>query len=288
MSGSKRPSPRPSGPPTDDLDSDWDSDPVPELGSFLPPSPEDDEGDRVTKIPSVPPEEIARRMFAAESAPPAAAPLSPGLAPSRLELDEVGAQTRGRMRAVAPRARLSPTGIELDDLSLQPAPDSASPLELADSFDLGPAPARDATSPTAPPSFATRKPDPPAGDPAVRDMKDRYAMGDYSGALIVAEGILETRPGDADALRYAGSCRETLMQMYAARLGDLRQVVRVAIPPDQVRWLSLDHRAGFLLSLVDGFSTIDELLDMSGMPHLDALRHLYMLLEQRVIALDPR
>jgi hypothetical protein len=122
-------------------------------------------------------------------------------------------------------------------------------------------------------------------DAAVRDMRERYAVGDFTGALVIAESILETDPDDLDAKRYAQSCREVLMQMYAARLGALTQIVSVAIPADQIRWLSLDHRAGFLLSLVDGESNVEELLDICGMPRLDALRILYQLLEQRVIAL---
>jgi len=122
-------------------------------------------------------------------------------------------------------------------------------------------------------------------DPAARDMKERYAVGDFTGALVIAESILEADSDDIEAKRYAQSCREVLMQMYAARLGVLTQVVSVAIPSDQIRWLSLDHRAGFLLSLVDGASSVEELLDICGMPRLDALRILYQLLEQRVIAL---
>jgi hypothetical protein len=61
--------------------------------------------------------------------------------------------------------------------------------------------------------------------------------------------------------------------------------VRVAVPSDQIRWLSLDHRAGFVLSLIDGSSTVEELLDISGMNRLDALRILYTLYDQRVVAL---
>jgi hypothetical protein len=87
-------------------------------------------------------------------------------------------------------------------------------------------------------------------------------MGDYSGALVAAESI-----------------------MYTARIGLLSQVATVAVPPDQIRWLSLDHRAGFLLSLIDGHSTLDEVLDISGMPRLDALRILFSLIEERVITL---
>ncbi len=118
-------------------------------------------------------------------------------------------------------------------------------------------------------------------------MKDRYAMGDFTGALVIAESLLETDPADAESLRYAESCRDVLTQMYAARLGALDQVVIVAIPPDQIRWLSLDHRAGFLLSMVDGTSSIEEILDVSGMTRLDALRIMFTLLEQRIIRLDP-
>jgi hypothetical protein len=74
--------------------------------------------------------------------------------------------------------------------------------------------------------------------------------------------------------------------MYAARLGALDRVVSVAVPADQIRWLSLDHRAGFLLSLVDGISTLEEILDISGMTRLEALRIMYALLEQRVITIE--
>ena len=124
-------------------------------------------------------------------------------------------------------------------------------------------------------------------DPAFSDMKDRYAMGDFTGALVIAESLLESDPDNPEAQRYVESCREVLTQMYAARLGQLDQRIVMAIPPEQIRWLSLDHRAGFLLSLIDGSSSIEEVLDVSGMTRLEAYRILYNLLEQRVIALEP-
>jgi len=119
----------------------------------------------------------------------------------------------------------------------------------------------------------------------VPDMQDRYAVGDFTGALVVAESLLDTNPEDEDAKRYAQSCREVLTQMYAARIGPMDQVAVVAVPPDQITWLSLDHRAGFLLSLVDGVSSIEEILDISGMTRLDALRIMYTLVQQNVLTL---
>jgi len=120
----------------------------------------------------------------------------------------------------------------------------------------------------------------------LQDMQDRYAVGDFTGALVVAESILDADPENEDARRYAQSCREVLTQMYAARIGPMDQVATVAVPPEQITWLSLDHRAGFLLSLVDGISSIDEILDISGMSRLDALRIMYTLVQQNVITLS--
>jgi hypothetical protein len=74
--------------------------------------------------------------------------------------------------------------------------------------------------------------------------------------------------------------------MYAARLGPLSRRPSVLVARAQLRWLSLDHRAGFVLSLIDGTSTLDMILDLSGMPRLDALRILLELVQQKVVALS--
>jgi len=119
----------------------------------------------------------------------------------------------------------------------------------------------------------------------LREVRDLYAVGDFSGALASAERVLIDYPKDEAAQRYAERCRETLTQMYAARLGSLDQIPRVAIPSDQITWLSLDHRAGFLLSLIDGASPLEIILDISGMSRLDALRILATLLQQNIITM---
>lgn len=133
---------------------------------------------------------------------------------------------------------------------------------------------------------ASAETEPPLASGTPNDeLKERYSAGDFTGALVLAEQALEHDPDDADALRYAESCRQALAQLYATRLGSLEQIATLAIPAEQIRWLALDHRAGFLLSLVDGQSSLEEILDISGMPRLDALRILYQLLAQRVISL---
>lgn len=121
-------------------------------------------------------------------------------------------------------------------------------------------------------------------DPLV-DLRDRYAVGDFTGAHEIAETILASDPHNEEALRFRESCRDVLTQMYMARLGSKARVPKLAIPTAELQWQSLDHRSGFLLSCIDGRLTIEEILDVSGMPSLDALRILYMLLQQRIIEL---
>jgi hypothetical protein len=119
-------------------------------------------------------------------------------------------------------------------------------------------------------------------------MKDLYATGDFSGALEIAETLLAADSGDLEAQRFSTSCRDVLTQMLQSRIGSFEQIVQVALSPEELRWLTLDHRAGFLLSLVDGTSSIEELLDIAGMPKLETLRILINLVEQRVVRITPR
>jgi hypothetical protein len=115
------------------------------------------------------------------------------------------------------------------------------------------------------------------------EVKDRFDVGDFTGALALATKILEDEPEHVDAQLYADHCRDTLKQMYVSTLGGLRKIPQLAVSPDQLRWLALDHRAGFLLAQLDGRSTLEELLDVCGMPPFDAMRLLVQLLQQNVI-----
>jgi hypothetical protein len=312
---------RPSSAPpesTAQVDASWDDETVPGLDLDDPLN----EFDRVTAIPELPPEVYAQRvMDAAKDSriPTKAAPLpEPPPPPAAQEYFSFDSAPPPGQRSAdstapfatassqsAPTARPAPTAkaalptVPVRSPGVPPFSPSPTGLELADlNFDslmsikagarVEPQVAHDPRDPVLELSFeevgASESPKEPDTGP-VGEMKDRYAMGDFSGALVVAEGILESNPEDLDAPRYAQSCRDVLTQMYSARLGSLDRVATIAVPSDQIRWLTLDHRAGFLLSLVDGRSTVDQILDISGMTRLDALRIMYQLLDQRVISL---
>ena len=120
--------------------------------------------------------------------------------------------------------------------------------------------------------------------PTAQEMNDRVSLGDYTGALEIAEKLLEVDPDDEAIKVVAESCRGILKQMYTARIGPLDRVPLVMVARDQLRWLTIDHRAGFVLSLVDGVSSLEMILDVSGMAELDALRILSELAQQRIIS----
>jgi hypothetical protein len=125
---------------------------------------------------------------------------------------------------------------------------------------------------------------PASYEDTVREMRDRYSLGDYTGALVLAEGLLEDLPTNGEVKDCAENCRNVLRQMYTARIGPLDRVPVVTVARDQLRWLSIDHRAGFVLSHIDGVSSLEMILDVSGMPLLDALRILCELAQQRIIS----
>jgi hypothetical protein len=343
MAEDTRKPPRPSHPtsmPPEvplELDSSWDDDTVPRLELDDPMS--ESAFDRVTAIPELPAEFLAKQMMAEQqrqsnpgtAPPPTAPPPTAARAAESREmprlaseppvvsvrpLDPMGLREpprAGRADSLAdvsafaaPHSASGPTSVTARPGRHQPFAAEPTGLEL---MDLSPAPPATTRSPSTsqlgrdprdpvleldlsevarsgPPPAVLMASAPASGREAeITEMKDRYAMGDFTGALVVAEGMLEMNPDDIDAQRYAQSCRDVLTQMYSARLGALSQRVRVAVPGDQIRWLSLDHRAGFVLSLIDGSSTVEELLDISGMNRLDALRIIYTLFDQRVIAL---
>jgi hypothetical protein len=120
-------------------------------------------------------------------------------------------------------------------------------------------------------------------DPAA-EMRERFLLGDYSGALEMSELILADSPDNGEAAEYGQNCRTVLENMYAARLGPLDRVPMVIVARAQMRWLSMDHRAGFILSLIDGSSSVEMILDMSGMPKLDAYRILHELVQQKIVS----
>ncbi len=117
----------------------------------------------------------------------------------------------------------------------------------------------------------------------VAEMRERFELDDFTGALRASELVLGRTPDHEEAQRISEASRMRLEQHYLTRLGSLEARPRVVVKPAEIRWLGLDHRAGFLLSRIDGSASIDELLAVSGMPRLETLKTLVDLLVSEAI-----
>lgn len=241
----------------------------------------DSEDDKVTTIPDIPLDEFARSAMRSDKAhlDVTEAPPPPGL-----ELD-----TRSNSKPHPSQMPTAPPPLSFNsqrDVSRAELPPAGSVEGIA----------VEPTGPTFPPPLAGPRSDgpvfsgrfssvPPGSQSKEARMKGKFAMGDFSGALELAEAILDVQPRNTEANSVASKCREVLIDMYSSRIAGLHRVPSVAMGPDQIRWLSLDHRAGFILSMIDGISSVDDLLDISGMPRLDALRIVCELLDAKAISL---
>jgi hypothetical protein len=127
---------------------------------------------------------------------------------------------------------------------------------------------------------------PPAVDP-FDEVRELYDAGDFRSALVMAEAFLAQSPDHPEAQSCAQSCRDTLGEKYLSRLGGRARVLRVAMAPDEIRWLSLDHKAGFLLSCIDGTTSIEDVIDLASMSEFETIRILHDFRELGVVEVVP-
>ena len=108
-------------------------------------------------------------------------------------------------------------------------------------------------------------------------------LDDHSGArelLLQAQQLFPELTGLSDALARSETKLQTI---YESKIGKLSAVPRVRLKEDEVIWLNLDHRAGFMLAQIDGTLSFEDLFSVSGMSRLDTARILAQLLDQRDI-----
>jgi hypothetical protein len=104
-------------------------------------------------------------------------------------------------------------------------------------------------------------------DDRVNALREAYARGDTEGAMLLAS---EISSGDG----YGGLVPVVEPAIPAPSILTLTQrhsIPRIVCRPNEIANLPLDHRAGFLLSNIDGMQTLEEILDVCGMAPEEAL-----------------
>jgi len=156
-----------------------------------------------------------------------------------------------------------------------------------------------------------------------RQLAELHRSGQYAQAVATAEALLNKDPQHAVARRYineyhrqreaAKSRRRTERslseppQAQAAEMEEsaaeeaptrapsalqqsqlsptrLKRTPRILVPIEQIEWSDFDHLAGFFVSQVDGKTSYEDLIAISGMPRQEALTLLERLIERGVIS----
>ncbi len=100
---------------------------------------------------------------------------------------------------------------------------------------------------------------------------------DLDKAVAAVDLALSEDPNSALAQKLIQRHRETIQNTFQAFLGDLDRAPILARPLQELAKAPINPRAAFLLSRIDGTLTLDEILDVSGMPRLEAYRYLCQL-----------
>jgi hypothetical protein len=102
-------------------------------------------------------------------------------------------------------------------------------------------------------------------------------LSELDKAITALELALSEDPNSALAQKLIHRNRDTIMAIFQSFLGDLDRQPALARPLHELASSPISPRAAFLLSRIDGVLTLDEILDVSGMPRIEAYRHLCQL-----------
>ncbi|NVJ16364.1 tetratricopeptide repeat protein [Myxococcus sp. AM010] len=121
-------------------------------------------------------------------------------------------------------------------------------------------------------------------DLLLRGAEDLLELDDHSGAVDLLFKAKELAPSDVRVESLRARSERMLMARLESKLGDLGRVPAVRLQPDDIIWLNLDHRAGFVLAQIDGSVSYEDLFSLSGMTRLDTARILVQLIDEGVIS----
>ena len=118
----------------------------------------------------------------------------------------------------------------------------------------------------------------------IRGARDLIELDDHTGAMDLILKAQALAPEDPEVLFLRDRSEQVLQTMFESKLGSMTARPRVVLKQDEIIWLNLDHRAGFVLAQIDGTVTFEDLFEVCGMSRLDTARILAQLKDEGVIA----
>jgi tetratricopeptide (TPR) repeat protein len=106
---------------------------------------------------------------------------------------------------------------------------------------------------------------------------------DLEGALALFETAAEMDSRRIEIEGYIDMVRSRLLKAYRERVGGRQTVPRLLVDLAEITRYNLHTDAGFLLSLLDGATNVEDLISLSGMNAFEALRILNNLIEAGIV-----
>jgi hypothetical protein len=121
------------------------------------------------------------------------------------------------------------------------------------------------------------------GEPTIDHARRLHVDGEHEHALFLLARLLELAPLHPEATKLSSDCRQALERECLSAIGSESAILATAVSTEELKGFALDNVSGFLLSVIDGATDVDSILDISGLPRLLALRHLRSLFDRGII-----
>jgi tetratricopeptide (TPR) repeat protein len=132
-----------------------------------------------------------------------------------------------------------------------------------------------------------REPEAAPSERLVEEARARFEREDLEGALDLFRAAAELEPERIEMEGWIDMLRSRLLQRYRKHLGPMEARPKLLIQPAAITRYPLPKDAGFVLSMVDGETSIEDLVALSGMDAFEAMRILNHLLDAGIVGLGP-
>ncbi len=117
------------------------------------------------------------------------------------------------------------------------------------------------------------------------DAQRMMREGHLDAALELFETVARRDPDRLEVQGHVEMVRSKLLSRYRDHIGDLDAAPEVKLSAKDLLGFNLPATAGFLLSMVDGQTSVNELVTLSGLDTFEALRILANLLDAGIVGM---
>lgn len=115
--------------------------------------------------------------------------------------------------------------------------------------------------------------------------KDLLSEGDFRPALELLEMARSQATGNPEIEQLYAMCLSEVEMIYAEEIKSLDLIPTVRCSMEEIMRLNIDHRVGFLISQIDGVTTLSDLMILTGFNESELIRVIGQLNDQGVIQL---